>query len=118
MNESKRQQQVGRLIKEEMSLIFQKMGRNIYGNAFVTISDVILTPDLSEAKIYTSIFQAEDKEGITDKLNEMAWSLRKELAARIKRKVRKIPTIKFFNDSTLDDAARVDELFKRINEQE
>ena len=118
MNETKRQQQVARLIKEEMSLIFQRMGRNYYGNAFVTISDVILTSDLGEAKIYTSIFQAEDKEAITDKLNQSAWSLRKELGFKIRNKVRTIPMIKFFNDNTLDEAAKVDALLQKIKNEE
>lgn len=106
------------MIKEEMSLIFQRMGRSIYGNTFVTISDVILTPDLGEAKIYISIFQAEDKEGITDQLNQSAWSLRKELGNRIRNKVRSIPVIKFFNDNTLDEVDRVNALLAQIKKEE
>jgi len=118
MNETKRQQQVARLIKEEMSLIFQRTGRTYFGHAFVTISGVVLTSDLGEAKIYLSIFQAEDKEALTDKLNEGSWSLRKELGSRIRNKVRTIPEIKFFNDNTLDEAARVDELLRKLKNEE
>ncbi len=118
MNETKRQQQVARLIKEEMSSIFQRMGRSYYGNAFVTISEVILTPDLGVAKIYTSIFQAEDKEAITDKLNQGAWTLRKELGFKIRNKVRTIPVIKFFNDNTLDEIAKVEALLQQIKRDE
>ena len=118
MNETKRQHQVARMIKEEMSLIFQRMGRSYYGHAFVTISDVVLTPDLGEAKIYISIFQAEDKEAVSDKLNEGSWNLRKELGFKIRNKVRTLPQIKFFNDNTLDEAAKINALLQKISKDE
>ena len=52
MEESKRQKQVGKLIQQEMSDIFQREGVNILDGGMVSISKVSLTPDLMEARIY------------------------------------------------------------------
>ena len=118
MSETKRQLQVSRMIKEEMSSIFLKMGTGIYGNTFVTISEVTVTPDLSEAKIYASLFQSDNKDEIIQKLNESNWLLRKELGLRIKNKVRKIPAIQFYNDNTMEEADRVLAILDKIKEEE
>ena len=51
--ESIRQKQVGELIKRNFSFILQQEGGYIYGKEpLVTIMNVKMTPDLSEAKIY------------------------------------------------------------------
>lgn len=60
--ESKRQQQVGNLIKQNLSEVFQREGSYFYGKAFVTIYEVKMTPDLYIARIYLSIYNTDKTE--------------------------------------------------------
>lgn len=118
MKEGKRQKQVGGLIQEEINSIFQKMGLNMVDGAMVSISSVKITPDLLEARIYLSVFNAADKEKVLKKIEENAWEVKRQLATRIKNQLRRIPELKFFPDDTLDHVFKMEELFKQIKKDE
>ncbi|MBK9254744.1 MAG: 30S ribosome-binding factor RbfA [Saprospiraceae bacterium] len=112
--DSKRQLQVSEMIKRNFGPIFQQHGTYIYGDAFVTVTNVKMTPDLASAKIYVSIFNTNDKDNVLTRLSNHTHLLKQELAARIRNHVRRIPQIAFFMDETLDEMYRIDELFKKI----
>ena len=118
MKEGKRQKQVGGLIQEEISIIFQRLGLNMIDGGMVSISSVKITPDLLEARIYMSVFNAKDNKLVLKKIEDRAWEIKKELAARIKHQLRRIPEIKFFLDDTLDHVFKMEELFKQIKTNE
>ncbi|MCD6011060.1 MAG: ribosome-binding factor [Flavipsychrobacter sp.] len=117
MEESKRQKQVGQLILEELSDIFQREGMNIVHGGMVSISKVAVTPDLLEARIYLSFFQIADKEALLQKIKERGWEWRKHLGQRIKNQLRRVPELHFFPDETLDHVFKMEELFKKINDE-
>jgi ribosome-binding factor A len=117
MQEGKRQKQVGGLIQEEMNSIFQHLGLNMLNGGMVSISAVKITPDLLEARIYLSIFQTEAKAALK-RVEERKWEIKKELAARVKQQLRRIPELKFFLDDTLDQVFKMEELFKEIKKGE
>ena len=118
MQESKRQKQVAGLINEALSSIFQKMGFNIVNGGMISISKVAITPDLYEARIYLSFFQIEDKTGMLQKINEHGVEIKKALASKVRHQLRSIPQLHFFIDDTLDYVFKMEELFKKINEDE
>ena len=118
MKEGKRQKQVGGLIQEEISMIFQRLGLNMIDGGMVSISSVKITPDLLEARIYMSVFNAKDNKLVLKKIEDRAWEIKKELAARVKHQLRRIPEIKFFLDDTLDQVFKMEELFKQIKTNE
>lgn len=118
MKEGKRQKQVGGLIQEEINIIFQRLGLNMIDGGMVSISSVKITPDLLEARIYMSVFNAKDNKLVLKKIEDRAWEIKKELAARIKHQLRRIPEIKFFLDDTLDHVFKMEELFKQIKTNE
>ena len=116
--ESIRQKQVGELIKRNFSFILQQEGGYIYGKEpLVTIMNVKMTPDLSEAKIYISVYNTEHKQEVLLCLEEANSKLRQSLGQRIKKQVRIIPTIQIFLDETIDEMYRVDELFLKIEKE-
>lgn len=94
--------------------MFLEQGPYIYGHAFVTVTAVKVTPDLGQAKIYLSIFNADDKEDTLRKINNHTHILKQALAGRIRNQVRRIPQIHFFFDETIDEMFKVDALFKGI----
>lgn len=116
MEEGKRQKQIAGVINEEMNTIFQRMSLSMLEGGMVSISSVKVTPDLLEARIYLSLFQVKDKKAVMQKIEAKAWEIKKELAARIKHQVRRIPELKFYTDDTLDHVFKMEEIFKKIHD--
>lgn len=118
MKEGKRQKQIAGLIQEEINTIFQRLGLSFINGGMVSVSSVKVTPDLLEARIYLSIFQAADKKEVLKKIEDRHWEVKKELAARVKTQLRRIPELKFFLDDTLDHVFKMEELFNQIKSEE
>jgi ribosome-binding factor A len=117
--ETKRQKQVAELVKRNFSIVLQEEGVNIYGaKAFVTVTHVIMSPDMSLAKIYFSIFNTDHVQEPLMMMEEEKLRLRGALAKRIKQHVRIIPEILFFYDDTMDEMMNVDNLFRKIENNE
>jgi len=118
MQEGKRQKQVAGLINEELTLIFQKLGLSMIDGALVSISSVKITPDLLEVRVYLSLFQAKDPQQVLHKIEEKASVIKRELSARVKHQLRRMPELKYFLDDTLEQVFRIEALFKKIKDQE
>jgi ribosome-binding factor A len=117
MEESKRQKQVGKLILEELSSVFQKEGINIIDGGMISISKVMVTPDLLEARVYLSFFQIKEPQKMLHEIKGRGWELRKLLGQRVKNQLRRVPEISYFEDDTLDYVFKMEELFKKINSE-
>src|SRR4051812_12310492 len=115
MEENKRQKQVGKLVMEELSDIFQREGMNIVDGGMISISKVMITPDLLEARVYLSFFQVKDPNALLHKIKDRGWEWRKLLGHRIKDQLRRVPELQFFSDDTLDHIFKMEEIFKQIN---
>jgi ribosome-binding factor A len=118
MQEGKRQKQVAGLIQEEMNQIFQRLGMTMLDGGMVSISGVKITPDLLEARIYISLFQVKDPAQTMKKIEDRAWELKKELTSRVSKQLRRMPELRFFQDDSLDQVFKMEELFKKINESD
>ncbi len=114
MEEKKRQKQIAGLLHEEMTQVFQRLGLNMLDGGMVSISSVKITPDLLEARIYLSFFQVKNAETAMKRIEEKAWEVKKEIAARVKHQLRRIPEFRYFVDDTLDHVFKMEELFKKI----
>jgi len=114
MQENKRQKQIAGLINAELSGIFQHLGLNVIDGALVSISSVKVTPDLLVARVYLSIFNSPDAKAALKRIEDRAWEIKKELAAKVKNQLRRIPEITYFLDDTLDHVFKMEEIFKQI----
>lgn len=112
--ESVRQQKVARLIQKEMADIFLKESRVLFGNVFISITVVRMSPDLSVAKLYLSIMLQEDKKAILKEIQVHTKELRKLLGERIRKQVRIIPEIIFYLDDNVDYANHMDDVMSKI----
>ncbi len=112
--ESKRQKQVAREIQKEISKIFQKKGLTVIQGAMLTVTQVYVTPDLLQARIYISIFNAKDKEAILALIEAQNKEIRYELGNAMRHQLRRIPELVFFLDDSLDQVYRMDEIFKDL----
>jgi len=102
---------------EELSNIFQRLGLNMIDGGMVSLSSVKLTPDLLEARIYLSLFQVKDPAAVMQKIRSRSWEIKKELAERVGKQLRRMPVLQYFQDETLDHVYRMEELFKKINQE-
>ena len=84
----------------------------------VSISKVMVSPDLLEARVYLSLFQIKDQGALMHQIKERTWDLRKQLGTRLKNQLRRVPELQFFNDDTLDYVFKMEEIFKKIKEED
>jgi len=117
MEEGKRQKQVGALLQQELSDIFQRLGLGMIEGGLLSLTAVKVTPDLLEARVYLSFFQVKDAAAAMKKVEEKSWEIKRELAARVKHQLRRIPILQYFLDDALDRADKMEELFRKINEE-
>ena len=94
--ESQRQHKYSRLIQKDVAELFQRNYTHSFGGAFVTITDVEVTPDLSIARVYVSVLAAPDKQAVVDKIQDMKGAIRGELGRKIGKQVRIVPDLIFF----------------------
>ena len=118
MQEGKRQKQVAGLIQEEINEVFQRMGLNMLDGGMVSISAVKVTPDLLEARVYLSLFQVKDPQATLKKITDRSRDIKRELTVRVAKQLRRMPELKFFLDETLDYVFKMEDLFKKIKEEE
>ena len=60
--ESLRQQKVSKLLHKELAEIFRSESRTLFSGAFITVTIVRVSPDLSSAKVYLSILATKERE--------------------------------------------------------
>ncbi|GAB4094157.1 ribosome-binding factor A [Flaviaesturariibacter terrae] len=118
MEEGKRQKQVAGLIQEEINDIFRRLGLSMMDGGMVSVSGVKITPDLLEARIYLSFFQVAEPKQTLKKITERAWEIKKELTARIKTQLRRMPELRFFYDDTLDYVFKMENIFNQIKKED
>ena len=106
--ETTRQNKISRLIQKELSEIFLLQTKSMNG-VLVSVSAVRISPDMSIARVYLSVFPSERSQEIVNNMK----SIRYELGTRVRHQLRIIPELKFFVDDSLDYAERIDELLKK-----
>jgi ribosome-binding factor A len=107
--EGKRQAKISRLVQKELSEIFRRQTAAM-GNVLVSVNTVRVSPDLSIAKVYLSIFPSEKSAEILENIKAQSKTVRYELAQQVKTQLRTCPDLQFFNDDSLDYAENIDRL--------
>lgn len=111
---STRQQKYSRLIQKELGEIFQKESRSLVGNAMVTVTRVMMSPDLGLAKVYLSFLLADSK-ALFEKINDSKKAIRRNLGNRIGKSVRVVPEIAFFLDDSSAYAQHMDKIISGLD---
>ncbi len=111
--QSTRQQKVSRELQRDLSEIIRCKGMAAFGGAMVTVSEVRISPDLSIAKVYVSIFPSAKQQEVMKMLEEEKRHLRGELGRQVAKQLRIVPELDFYLDTTLDYAEHIDELLKK-----
>ena len=110
---STRQLKVAREIQKDLAEIIRAKGMAAFDGALVTVSEVRVSPDLSVAKVFVSIFPSEKQGVVMQMLEENTKALRGELGHVIAKQFRIVPELIFVLDTTLDYAQHIEELLKK-----
>jgi ribosome-binding factor A len=116
--DSRRQKKIGQLLQDEMSTFLQKEGANYYGNKFVTVTEVSITSDLQNCKIYVSVFDKNEGSNVVESLNSHIGDIRRRFGRIMRNSLRIIPEMVFYLDETLDNVYRLEEIFKKTKEED
>ena len=99
--ETKRQKQVGELLRRQFSMVLQDEGSYIYEKALVTVTRINISPDLLNAKVYLSVFNTDNKQEVMMSIQENNFRLRHALSSKVGKQLRRLPELQFFLDSLL-----------------
>lgn len=110
--ESKRQQKIARLIQKDLGEILRLFGSEQLGGYLITVTKVNITPDMSLAKVYLSLFGPMDKSLAFKTIKQHKKDIRHHLGVRVKDQLRIIPEIDFYIDDSLDYIEKIDNLLK------
>lgn len=109
--EGTRLSKIGRLLQKELSELFRKQTAMMHGT-LITVSTVRVSPDLSVAKVYLSIFPSEKGKELLDTIEKNKKALRYDLGQIVRTQLRRIPELVFFLDDSLDYVENIDKLLK------
>ncbi len=115
--EGKRQAKIARLLQKELSEIFRRETSLLRG-VLVTVTAVRVSPDLSIAKAYLSIFPSDKAQEVLDNIKRQAKTVRYELAQAVKQVLRKCPELQFYLDDSLDYIENIDRLLASDKKKE
>ncbi len=113
---SRRQQRLNVLFREEISELIRSELRDPRLAGLVSITRVDVSPDLEKAVVYVSVLGDEGSQAATMAvLTSAALFLRRHLVERVR--IRRVPSLQFVLDHSIEDAARVLELMKRVSDK-
>jgi|TARA_R110002049_G_scaffold103900_1_gene250258 ribosome-binding factor A len=109
-----RPERLAAVIKRDLGEIIQQSYQP--SGTFVTVTNVMMTDDLSIAKVYLSVFSpGRDDKPVYEFIDEHINEIRYELASKIKNQVRKIPELHFYEDDTAEYVNKMEELLKKVD---
>lgn len=112
--ESTRQKKVARLIQKELATFFLLRSKTMFEGAFITVTQVRISADLSYAKVYLSLFKSEKPQEMVNKINNLRKEIRKHLGEIVRKQLRIVPELEFFLDDSLDYYENIERLLKNI----
>ena len=107
-----RQAKIARLLQKELSEIFRRQTAKTHG-VIVSVSAVRVSPDLSVAKAYLSVFPSEKAKEVIENIEASRQTVRYELAQIVRHQLRKVPELQFYLDDSLDYIENIDSLLSK-----
>ena len=74
----------------------------------ISVSKVIVTTDLSIAKVYLSVFPQERAAELMAAIKTNSPLIKHDLSQRVKLQLRKVPNLSFYIDDSLDYIEKID----------
>lgn len=107
---SQRQLRVGQEIQKVIATSIERgdVRSAEISSAFITITNVIMSPDLKYATVYLTTLNGKNLGVILEQLEADKWLFKKQVASKLK--LRFTPEINFRADDTFDEVERINKL--------
>ena len=114
---SQRQLRVGETLRHVLSeiLMRQDFFEPDLANVSVTISEISVSPDLSNARVYTMPLGGVNVDVVLPALNRLAPVIQSLVAKKVH--LRRTPRLRFLLDESFENAARINQLFNAIKQE-
>ena len=114
---SKRIERINFTIRKELGTLLSKNINDPRFSTMTSITNVDTSPDLSNAKIYVSVYGEEnEKKSSMEALYSVSNRLRILLSKKIK--IRKIPKLNFILDNDINYSSEMNELIDNVISQD
>jgi ribosome-binding factor A len=112
--ESTRQKKIGVTLQKDLTIILQKLlKKGAIGSIIASVTKVRVSPDLSSAKVYISVFPVKNTSTIFDLINQKKSEIRNSLGVLVKNQIRRVPGLFFYNDDSLEHIDSIDAALKK-----
>lgn len=108
-----RQEKIAQLLQQELGIYFQREARTVCKGAMVSVTVVRISPDMSIARAYLSVFGAQNKVEILESIESNTPKIKHHIAKNVRFQLRKMPDLEFFLDDSIDYAMEIDSLLKK-----
>ena len=112
--ESTRQKKIGVTLQKDLTIILQKLlKKGAMGSIIASVTKVRVSPDLSSAKVYISVFPVKNTPVIFDLISQKKSEIRNSLGILVKNQIRRVPELLFYNDDSLEHIDSIDAALKK-----
>lgn len=110
--ETNRQKKIAGVLQKDLADVLQHAAQDGMKGVIISVTKVLVTTDLSNAKVYISVFPQTNREIILEGLRENTATIRYEMAKRTREQLRRMPELFFYMDDSLDYIEDIDNALK------
>ena len=114
--ETNRQKKIAGVLQKDLVEVLQSAARDGVKGVLISVTKVQVTSDLSQAKVFLSIFPNDKRTELLEGIKSNAPLIRHELAQRTKHQLRRVPALTFLIDDSLDYIENIDASLKGKDE--
>ena len=115
--ETTRQKKIAGIIQNDLAVLLLSLLKNSgKSNILSSVTKVKVSPDLSLAKIYVSVFPVLHADSIIKLIGKNKNSIRRSLGELIKNQVRRIPDLAFYIDDSLEHIDKIEAALKGVED--
>ncbi len=107
--ETNRQKKIAGILQKDLVDVLQSAARDGMKGVLISVTKVQVTADLSQAKIYLSVFPNDKRASLLEGIKSNTSRIRHELSQRTKNQLRRVPELHFFIDDSLDYIETIDQ---------
>ncbi len=106
--ETNRQKKIAGVLQKDLAEVLQHAARDGMKGVIISVTNVHVTTDLSQAKVYISIFPQLKRDILMEGIRANTSTIRYEMAKRTRNQLRRMPELTFYVDDSLDYIEDID----------
>ena len=107
--ETNRQKKIAGILQKDLVDVLQSAARDGMKGVLISVTKVQVTADLSQAKVYLSVFPNDKRDTLLEGIKSNTSRIRHELSQRTRNQLRRVPELHFYIDDSLDYIETIDQ---------